>query len=707
LLLTTSSFLAARRDQIRSQVQFATITSLALIILAIVMDPAIWRYAFVEVTLGDQTIRYFYLWTGIWVSACLVPLVAAWLLAQQVVSDLPLSLFRNHSQYWALTLMLFLIGTSLAVVQQPDQPLWQELGMLVNILAAALGTLTITSSQLPNLPVLLRRLLTRVSSSLFLFGLAAGAFYIVRQFPVRANELLLLGLAAAVFTGVVIAFNRWGVIAGRPAAQLIPSREQAHLNDVRGGQKDVLPASLAGTFATLASPQQLGEQLMEIARAGVAAEDAWLFFSEPGVGGRLILRGLAAVVENRERKPLSDTPLLPRLAEFPTGSPFAAHLRAYPTPLLQNDLFSLPIFDALTTEEKRRLLGWQRVLYVPMHVDTRLIGVLALGKKRDGAAYERQDFVLLQSLVALAGPFLVQASFTRTLERINEYAFRQSQRIGRENRGLEAQLTLHNHLLDLISPELRRPLLAIAESLGQRVKSEEWRVGGGIVGADVPVIDEVRIATQRLRNMIERLIALAALVRQQGPLSYAPVQLEDVVDEAIRGLATMAEARQVRMVFNRSTMPPLILADAAQLQTALYHLIHNAIKFNRIGGTVTLDVGLTDNDVFLRIVDTGVGIPAEQMKHLWQGFAPLLPIEEHGNGQLGQPVGKQSSGGLTVTKLPTELTAALQNYQPLGRGLMIAQTIVAAHGGRLEAQSVYGRGSTFTLYLPLDFEIEG
>jgi signal transduction histidine kinase len=630
-----------------------------------------------------------------------------------VAGDLPLSLFRNHTQYWALTLILFLIGTSLAVVQQPDQPLWQELGVVVNILAAALGTLTLTSSQLPNLTVLLRTLLTRVSSGLFLFGLAAGAFYLVRQLPVRANELLILGLAAAVFTVVVIALNRWGVIAGRPAAQLIPGREQPRLNDLSAGQGEVFPPSLPDTLATLASPQQLGEQLLEIARAGVAAEDAWLFLSEPGVGGRLILRGLAAVTENHERKPgpSPDTlPLpLPQLAEFPVSSPFAAHLRAYPTPFLQNDLFSLPVFDALTAEEKRRLLGWQRVLYVPLHVGTRLIGVLALGKKRDGAAYERQDFVLLQSLAALAGPFLVQAGFTRTLERVTDYAFRQNQRIGRENRGLEAQLALHNHLLDLISPELRRPLLVIAESLGrwgvgdrQRVlrdtASEEWRTESGIVEADTPLIDELRAATQQLRGMIERLIALTALVQGQRPLSYSAVQLEDVAEEAVRGLATMAEARRVRVIFNRSTTLPLILADAAQLQTALYHLLHNAVKFNRIGGAVTLDVGVTDSDVFLRIVDTGVGIPAEQVKNLSQGFAPLSPVENHGNGQ--------PAGGLPAIEIPTELMVALQNYQPLGGGLMVAQRIVAAHGGRLEAQSVYGRGSTFTLYLPLDFEVK-
>jgi signal transduction histidine kinase len=340
-----------------------------------------------------------------------------------------------------------------------------------------------------------------------------------------------------------------------------------------------------------------------------------------------------------------------------------------------------------------------------MHLGTRLIGVLALGKKRAGAAYERQDFIFLQSLVALAGPFLVQAGFTATLERVNDYVFQQNRQVSREKRDLEARLALHNHLLELISPDLRQPLLAIAESLGRPglsswhspVGSQQSAVG---VETETTAWDEVRSATQRLRGVIERLIALATLVREQRPLGYSAVQLEDVVEEAVRGLATMAGARRVEVVFNRATTLPLILTDAAQLQTAIHHLLHNGIKFNRIGGKVTLDVGLTDVDVYLRIVDTGVGMPAEKVNNLWQGFVPLPPAGHQHNGQLAGPAATNSS-----MHLPTELSVMLEDHRPLGRGLIIAQTIIAAHGGRLEAQSVYGRGSTFTLYLPLDFEV--
>lgn len=720
VLLTTSSFIPARQDQVK----VATITSLILMIAAILLDPAIWQLAFVKLSLWGWELRYFDIWAGVWVSACLLPLIAAWILAQNVAGGLPLSLFRNHTQYWVLTLLIFILGTTLAVVQERDQPIWQEIGVVVNILAATLGTLTFTSSQLPDLPALLRRGLRRASSGLLLFLLAGGAFYLVRQLPPRPNELLILALAAVAFTVIVFLFNRWGIISGRPSAQIIPSHEQARLNEARENTAAPLPNSIPGTFASLAHPQELGKQLLELARAGVAAEDAWLFWSEPGVGGRLILRGLAAVADDVNLDQAAERPMLPQIAEFAADSPFTAHLRLHATPILQNDLFTLPIFDGLTAAEKQRFLSWQRVLYIPMHIGTRLIGMLALGKKHGGAAYARQDFTLLESLVALAGPFLVQASFTTTLQRVNDHVFRQNKLLSQEKRELEARMALYHRLLGLISPELRQPLLAIAEHLEQvssewqmeagkwQVANDEWRVGGeystseeyiasGESGGTTPVIPqstlgEIQAEMHRLRGMVERLIALATLVQGQRPLHFTPVQLEDVVEEAIRGLVTMADARRVRVTLNRSTTLPLLSGDAAQLQTALHHLLHNAIKFNRIGGTVTIDMGLTVSDLYLRITDTGVGIPAEKLSTLWEGFASLPAEGKQANGRI--------AGMVELSKAIPTPPLSLQDYRPLGRGLPIVHWIIAAHGGRVEAQSVYGRGSTFTLYLPLEFQ---
>ena len=93
--------------------------------------------------------------------------------------------------------------------------------------------------------------------------------------------------------------------------------------------------------------------------------------------------------------------------------------------------------------------------------------------------------------------------------------------------------------------------------------------------------------------------------------------------------------------------------------------------FNKIGGVVQVECGQAGGELFLRVVDTGVGIPPERLEEVWSGLAKL---NTNGNG-------RSSSMGLALSRF-----------------------IILAHGGRVDAQSKYGAGSVFTLYLPLFFE---
>ncbi|NJN53554.1 MAG: HAMP domain-containing histidine kinase [Anaerolineae bacterium] len=113
------------------------------------------------------------------------------------------------------------------------------------------------------------------------------------------------------------------------------------------------------------------------------------------------------------------------------------------------------------------------------------------------------------------------------------------------------------------------------------------------------------------------------------------------------------------------------LGDAPQLLEAAQHLLHNAIKFNKIGGMVMVECGSEGSNAFMRILDNGVGIPDERLAAIWEGFSPT---SSNGNGRR------------------------------TGMGLALAQFIIKAHGGHIAAESKYGNGSTFTIYLPLVYE---
>ncbi len=133
----------------------------------------------------------------------------------------------------------------------------------------------------------------------------------------------------------------------------------------------------------------------------------------------------------------------------------------------------------------------------------------------------------------------------------------------------------------------------------------------------------------------------------------------------------MAKARRVSVnVLVVGAVPP-VFGDRERLADAVYHLVHNAIKFNRSGGTVNVSCRSVDGDVVLQVEDTGRGIPANQIDSLGRPF-----------NQLVDPIKRGTEG--------------------LGIGLALVKYIAQAHGGQLQVESKLGVGSAFMVRIPLD-----
>jgi signal transduction histidine kinase len=115
---------------------------------------------------------------------------------------------------------------------------------------------------------------------------------------------------------------------------------------------------------------------------------------------------------------------------------------------------------------------------------------------------------------------------------------------------------------------------------------------------------------------------------------------------------------------------PTINADPNRLAQAVGNLVNNAIKFTPPGGTVSVDAGVQDYEVRIRINDTGPGIPFEEQTNI---FTPFYR-------------------GRSENRFP----------QGMGLGLSIARDLVVAHQGRLEFTSIHGEGSSFTIWLPFN-----
>ena len=137
-------------------------------------------------------------------------------------------------------------------------------------------------------------------------------------------------------------------------------------------------------------------------------------------------------------------------------------------------------------------------------------------------------------------------------------------------------------------------------------------------------------------------------------------------------LAPWREAAQAKGLHWQVNVPltlPLVPLDRARMAQAVGNLLSNAVKYSRPGGRIDVPAGREAGTIWLRVSDTGPGIPAGELAHIFDPFYR----------------------GQQETRFP----------QGLGLGLTIARDLVEAHGGHLEVTSRPGQGSHFTIYLPL------
>ena len=644
ILLTTLCLLSVPRRYGRA----AGGVSLLLLLLALGLDRSIWPYTLPDFMLAGQVVSHFDLWAAVWIASWLEPVIAAWILAQQASVSVPQSLYRNQVHYWLLVLFLFFVGGALASVHQPGQSGWQQGGVLVVFLAAFTGTISIAHSHLPELQLALRQIANRISGTLIIFGLTWLALsFIVRVItdrpagsPATGQELILL-LAAAAFAVFFSLIYR--LVNDLTRRLFLPGL----------GRREMVMSDYTNAIGNLPEPAQLGQLFLRIVQTTLVTDDAWFYTAEDGPAGKLILRPLAGL--GSEPKETLD---------FEYDSPFALYLRQQPKPLVQYDIDTVGAFAKLSESEKSLLARLQRVLFMPLHAGNSLVGVLALGAKYTGESYDRRDFDLLQSLSEQSSPLLAQTQNLATLRQINDYVFRQNQIVAREKQHLRELSDLYAQFIQLISPDLRRPFVAINQQL-QQLQEKAGEIDSN------QSAEELSRHIAALKNPIDNLITLAARIQMRSGFDFELVRLDEITTSAIRNLRTMAEARRVKVEFNPDRTLPAVLGDEGQLLEAVQHLLHNAIKFNKIGGVVQLDCGIDGGNLYLHIVDTGVGIPDERLSKIWTGFRGL------------------SQNG---------------SNRGAGLGLALTRFIISAHGGSVQAQSKYGSGSVFSIHLPLVFE---
>ena len=610
---------------------------------AILLDPLIHLVRFEAIELGGRLVTQFDAWAALWATSWFLPLFAAWVLTRQAHRNVPTSLYRNQVNYWLFALTGFMVGGLPALIQQRGGSGWLQMGVLLTIAAAAVATLSLTRDRLPDLQITLRQNLRRLLFVVVIFLLTTGGILLLTQTPTGgliAGSLPGLMLAAAGFALLVALLYR---VINRLFIHFTADSEEQ-------GMALLPPARLS---AHLSDPQSLAQTILTWVQQQWRAQDGWLMVVEEN-GEQVVLRPQASLDET-----------LPQPATFSLHSPFIRYLKRHPNqPLVQYDIDILNEFEGMSIEERDTLHEWKRLLYLPLHAGDLFIGMLALGIKEEQGTYSSEDFGRLSLFAHQIGPvfYLVRELSTLRQTYFLETSDHQEyiERAGR----WEAVAKLYRQFLHLISPDLRKAFGTV-ETQWQRTYNEVNRND-----AIITIPDHLTKPMADFKVTMDRLISVSGRIQKQSEFRFATVNLDRVVRGSLGSLAAMAEARRVNLnVQANSPNLPDIRGDEQRLQEAVQYLLHNAIKFNKIGGRVDISFGRQDETVYIRITDNGVGIPEDRLAIIWLGLTQLNQVQFQGAG--------------------------------MGLGLPLARFITEAHGGQIEAQSHYGSGSTFTIYLPL------
>src|SRR5687767_10704191 len=229
----------------------------------------------------------------------------------------------------------------------------------------------------------------------------------------------------------------------------------------------------------------------------------------------------------------------------------------------------------------------------------------------------------------------------------------------------EAASRVKDEFLSTLSHEMRTPLTAIVGWI--------YLLRGGRLDdpARVRALDAIDRNAGAQAQLISDILDLSRIVGARFRLDVRPIEVAPVVAAAIETLMPAANARGIKVQTVLDPSAGLVSGDTDRLRQVIWNLVSNAIKFTSKGGRVTARVERVDPNVVVTVEDSGVGISARVLPHVFERF-------------------RQGDSSNT------------RNHGGLGLGLAVVRHLVELHGGQVTASSGgEGKGATFKVTIPL------
>lgn len=263
--------------------------------------------------------------------------------------------------------------------------------------------------------------------------------------------------------------------------------------------------------------------------------------------------------------------------------------------------------------------------------------------------YENPEVVVMAESVVVVTIFIIGNSIIRGMEQM-----------ARLNK-------MKSEFIAVASHQLRTPLSAIkweTELVLAKFKD-------GLSDKQINALESINLLGGRMARLVNDLLDVAKIDQGKMFLQKQPVDLAKTVEEVIKYVAPLANAKNTRIIFenNQEKYPPVV-GDAEKIKLVIENLLSNAVKYTLSQGTVAVNLEKDKDRLIFSVKDNGVGIPAEQQKQVFSKFF-------------------RSNN---IARYQTEGT---------GLGLYIAKNVVEELDGKMWFESEENKGTTFSFSLPI------
>lgn len=514
------------------------------------------------------------------------------------------------------------LGVGVLVEQEPTDTLNSSDGIAATFIVIILGVVLATTA----ISAVVIRQITRPVIRLTESALAMAEGNLEQHVPVTSRDEI--GILTYVFNEMATDLKSLYDDLEAKVVERTRMLQQANYQIQRRVLHLQASSEVSQAITSVRDPGLLLNQVAELIRRSFAYASVAVYLTEPG-GGEARLRAVS---------PDGGVAWPPRV-HAGEGSVVERALRKG----------IIQVESRETTEEvewHRRTLEW---IVVPLRMEERCLGVLAvLSMEREGL---QQDD--LQVLEHLANQVAIALENARAYERERQ-----------ATRHLEEAERFKARFLTNMSHDLREPLNTVIGFSRLILKG----LDGPLQELQRDDLQRVYDNSQRLLALINDMLDISQIQAGLMELKLETVNLREVIESVLPTAGALVRGKEIVLAQEIAPALPVVQVDVARIRQVLVRLLTNAAKFTE-RGQITLRAWADEEQVYISVSDTGVGIPPADRERIFMRFEKSIGLN-----------GVRSEGA--------------------GLGLALSKEFVEMHGGRIWVESEVGQGSTFTFSLP-------